>query len=190
MRNLTRGEVVEPDQKLFTVADLSDVWVIANVPEKDVTFIKKDQTVDMVAAAYPHALFSGTITYVGDVLDPATRTMRVRITAPNPHRLLKPEMFALVVVIGKSDPLMSLSAKDSPGILTATLSSKVIYCGRPFRALNSNVSGPGQNLSMSLAATSGTSLVMAFRSATPHIAPKVLTVSYSGPGPSGTAKGP
>jgi cobalt-zinc-cadmium efflux system membrane fusion protein len=96
MRNLTRGEVVETSQKLFTVADLSDVWVIANVPEKDVAFIRKDQTVEMVAAAYPHALFSGIVTYVGDVLDPATRTMRVRITAPNPGRVLKPEMFALV----------------------------------------------------------------------------------------------
>jgi cobalt-zinc-cadmium efflux system membrane fusion protein len=98
MRNITRGEVVETEQKLFTVADLSDVWVIANVPEKDVAFIRKGQTVEMVAAAYPHALFTGTVTYVGDVLDPATRTMRVRITAPNPDRLLKPEMFALVRV--------------------------------------------------------------------------------------------
>ena len=98
MRNITRGEVVETEQKLFTVADLSDVWVIANVPEKDIAFIRKDHTVEMVAAAYPHALFSGTITYIGDVLDPATRTMRVRITAPNPGRLLKPEMFAIVRV--------------------------------------------------------------------------------------------
>ncbi len=98
MRNLTRGEVVETDQQLFTVADLSDVWVIANVPEKDVAFVRKNDRVEMVAAAYPHALFHGTITYIGDVLDPATRTMRVRITAPNPDRLLKPEMFALVRV--------------------------------------------------------------------------------------------
>lgn len=104
MRNLTRGEVVETQQKLFTVADLSDVWVIANVPEKDVAFIRRDQTVEMVAAAYPHALFSGTITYVGDVLDPATRTMRVRITALNPGRLLKPEMFALVRVYATPEP--------------------------------------------------------------------------------------
>jgi cobalt-zinc-cadmium efflux system membrane fusion protein len=104
MRNITRGEVVETEQKLFTVADLSDVWVIANVPEKDVGFIRKDQPVEIVAAAYPHALFTGTITYVGDVLDPATRTMRVRITAPNPGRLLKPEMFALVRVYAAPEP--------------------------------------------------------------------------------------
>ena len=46
MRNITRGEVVETEQKLFTVADLSNVWVIGNVPEKDVQFIRKDQTVE------------------------------------------------------------------------------------------------------------------------------------------------
>lgn len=98
MRNITRGEVVETHQKFFTVADLSDVWVVANVPEKDVHFVRKDQGVAVVAAAYPRAVFSGTITYIGDVLDPATRTMRLRVTVPNPEKLLKPEMFALVRV--------------------------------------------------------------------------------------------
>lgn len=98
MRNLTRGEVVETDQKLFTVANLTDVWVIGNVPEKDLQFIRKDQKVNVVLAAYPHAIVTGTITYIGDVLDPATRTMRIRVTVPNPDRLLKPEMFAIVSV--------------------------------------------------------------------------------------------
>lgn len=104
MRNLTRGEVVETHQKVFAVANLSHVWVMANVPEKDVEYIRKDQRVDIVAAAYPHALFSGTVTYIGDVLDPATRTLRVRVTAPNPGMRLKPEMFALVRVYADPDP--------------------------------------------------------------------------------------
>jgi len=98
MRNITRGEVVETQQKFFTVADLSDVWVVGNVPEKDVQFIRKDQKVDVIASAYPHAIFPGTISYIGDVLDPATRSMRLRVTVPNPDRLLKPEMFATVRV--------------------------------------------------------------------------------------------
>lgn len=98
MRNITRGEVVETQQKLFTVADLSDVWVVGNVPEKDVQHIRKDQKADVIVSAYPHAIFPGTITYVSDVLDPATRTMRLRVTVPNPDRLLKPEMFATVRV--------------------------------------------------------------------------------------------
>lgn len=104
MRNVTQGEVVETQHKLFTVADLSDVWVFANVPEKDMQFIRKDQTVEVVAAAYPHALFKGRITYVGDVLDPVTRTMPARVTVPNPDRLLKPEMFAIVRVYAEPDP--------------------------------------------------------------------------------------
>lgn len=118
-RNLTQGEVVETEQKLFTVANLTDVWVIGNVPEKDVQFIRKDQRVNVVVAAYPHAIFSGTITYVGDVLDPATRTMSLRVTVPNPDRLLKPEMFAIISVYGTSSkdalsvPLAAL--QDGPG---------------------------------------------------------------------------
>ena len=103
-RNITRGEVVETNQKLFTVANLTDVWVIGNVPEKDVRFISKDQKVNVVLAAYPHAIFTGTITYVGDVLDPATRTMSLRVSVPNPERLLKPEMFAIIRVYAPPNP--------------------------------------------------------------------------------------
>ena len=98
MRNITRGEVVETSQKCFTVADLSDVWVIASVPEKEVRFVRPDGMVDVLVAAYPHALFSGKITHISDVLDPATRTMRLRVTVNNPDRMLKPEMFAIVHV--------------------------------------------------------------------------------------------
>ena len=104
MRNITRGEVVETHQTVFTVADLSDVWVVGNVPEKDVQYIRKDQKVDVIVAAYPHAIMQGTITYLGDVLDPTTRTMRLRVTVPNPDRLLKPEMFAIVRVHAASSP--------------------------------------------------------------------------------------
>ena len=111
MRKITRGEVVETQQKLFTVADLSDVWVVGNVPEKDVQFIRKDQKVNVIVSAYPHAIIPGTITYVGDVLDPATRTMRLRVTVLNPDRLLKPEMFATVLVY----------AAETPDVLTVPL---------------------------------------------------------------------
>lgn len=104
MRNITRGEVVETNQKFFTVADLSDVWVVGNVPEKDVQFISRDQKVDVIVSAYPHAIFPGTITYVSDVLDPATRTMRLRVTVPNPGHMLKPEMFATVRVYAAPNP--------------------------------------------------------------------------------------
>jgi cobalt-zinc-cadmium efflux system membrane fusion protein len=104
MRNITRGEVVETDEKLFTVADLSHVWVVGSVPEKDVRFIHKDQTVEVAVAAYPHLTFPGTITYISDMLDPATRTMRLRVTVDNRERKLKPEMFATVRVYADPQP--------------------------------------------------------------------------------------
>jgi membrane fusion protein, heavy metal efflux system len=108
MRNLTRGEVVEIGRTIFAVADLSDVWVVGNVPEKDVQFIHRDQSVEVRITAYPNKVFPGTITYVGDVLDAATRTMRLRITVPNPKKLLKPEMFATVRVYAEPAPEMAM----------------------------------------------------------------------------------
>jgi cobalt-zinc-cadmium efflux system membrane fusion protein len=106
-RNLTKGEVVEVTEKLFTVADLSEVWVLANIPEKDITFIRTEaatdktgveQLVEVLLTAYPGEVFHGKITYVGDVLDVATRTMNLRLELPNPHRKLKPEMYATIRV--------------------------------------------------------------------------------------------
>lgn len=103
-RNIARGEVVETTHKLFAVADLSNVWVIANVPEKDVRLIRHGQPVEVRLTAYPQEVFHGTITYIGDVLDPATRTMRLRVVVPNPDRRLKPEMFAVVRIYTNTEP--------------------------------------------------------------------------------------
>ena len=103
-RNLTKGEVVEVTEKLFTVADLSDVWVLANIPEKDIPFIKHQgssgpsQVVEVLVNAYPDEVFHGKVTYVGDVLDAKTRTMNLRLELPNAERKLKPEMYATIRV--------------------------------------------------------------------------------------------
>jgi cobalt-zinc-cadmium efflux system membrane fusion protein len=108
VRNLTKGEVVETTEKLFVVADLSEVWVIANIPEKDIPYIHQDQlkhgqTVEILLTPYPDQVFHGKITYVGDVLDIGTRTMRLRIELPNPERKLKPEMYATIRVYSDSE---------------------------------------------------------------------------------------
>lgn len=107
LRNLTKGEVVETTEKLFIVADLSEVWVTANIPEKDIPFIYHEhpdrQFVEVRVSAYPHEIFHGKITYVGDVLDPATRTMRLRLELPNHQRRLKPEMFATVRIYSEPE---------------------------------------------------------------------------------------
>ena len=101
VRNLTKGEVVETTEKLFVVADLSEVWVHANIPEKDIPYVYTDsrtpaQVAEVRVSSYPDEVFNAKITYVGDVLDPSTRTMRIRLELPNPHRKLKPSMYATV----------------------------------------------------------------------------------------------
>ena len=108
-RNLTRGEVVETTEILFVVADLSDVWVRANIPEKDIQFVYSVHASGGTQAevrinAYPREIFKGTITYIGDVLDPVTRTMQLRLELPNPERRLKPEMFATIRLFSESQP--------------------------------------------------------------------------------------
>ncbi len=103
-RNVTRGEVVETTEKLFVVADLSEVWVVANIPEKDIPYIRPNGTAEVRVAAYPDDVFTAKITYVGDVLDPTTRTMSVRLELPNPQGRLKPEMFATVRIHSETEP--------------------------------------------------------------------------------------
>src|SRR5262245_20206428 len=100
-RDLTKGEVVETTHKLFVVADLSTLWVVGNVSEKDISFMQRaavvpNQPVEVHVASYPNEVFQGTISYVGDVIDIATRTMAVRLILDNSDGHLKPEMFATV----------------------------------------------------------------------------------------------
>jgi cobalt-zinc-cadmium efflux system membrane fusion protein len=108
-RKLTRGEVVETTEKLFVIADLSEVWVQANIPEKDIPFAHSlhasgGTQVEVRINAYPKEVFNGTITYVGDVLDPVTRTMQLRIELPNKEGRLKPEMFATIRLFSEAQP--------------------------------------------------------------------------------------
>ncbi len=108
-RNLTRGEVVETTETLFIIADLSEVWVLANIPEKDIGFIHSNHRpggtpTEIRINAYPQEVFTGTVTYIADVLDPVTRTMQLRVEIPNPDGRLKPEMFAKIRLFSESKP--------------------------------------------------------------------------------------
>ncbi len=94
--NAAPGETIGTDDEVMTVADLSTVWVQADVYEKDIHSVRQGQQAEVMVASYPDAVFTGRITYVSDVLDPNTRTAKVRIEVPNPRGLLKLEMFATV----------------------------------------------------------------------------------------------
>ena len=94
----------DPAAVLMTVADLSAIWVTANVPEKDIqrVAVGEDATIDF--AAYPGEHFTGRVAFIGEVLTPETRSVRVRIELGNPGGRLKPGMFARVTLRDKEVP--------------------------------------------------------------------------------------
>lgn len=97
-RSVTVGQLVgaDPAQMLYTIADLNVLQVVAEVYERDLSRVAKGIPVSVTVEAYPGETFSGTIAYVGDVVDPNTRTIRVRCSVTNRGLKLKPEMFARV----------------------------------------------------------------------------------------------
>jgi membrane fusion protein, heavy metal efflux system len=79
---------------ILTVADLSTVWVAADVPEDQVRFAKVGNPVHITMNAYPGEVFEGRVMRIGDVVDPQTRTVKVRAQLANPNGRFRPEMFA------------------------------------------------------------------------------------------------
>lgn len=107
-RNIVVGEVVGTTETLFVIADLSHMWVIADVPENDVPFLPtkgtpRAEAVEVRLPSYPNEVFRGPITYVGNVVDPRTRTLRVRLELPNPDYRLKAEMYAMIRLYSESE---------------------------------------------------------------------------------------
>jgi len=95
-KNATEGMRFMPGEMLFRLADLSSVWMLAEVFEQDLAFIRPGQTASIVVAAYPDRVFAGKVAFVYPTLMNATRTARVRIELANRDALLKPEMFGTV----------------------------------------------------------------------------------------------
>jgi Cu(I)/Ag(I) efflux system membrane fusion protein len=92
------GHVVEVGGTMFHVADLSTLWVLADIYEKDLANIKPGLPADIEVAAYPSEKFNGRLTTIFDVLDETTRTVKARIEVENPSSKLKPQMFATVTL--------------------------------------------------------------------------------------------
>lgn len=93
-----RGMRVDPGMALFRLADLSVVWVIADVYEYELPFIRLGQPATVQLTHLPGERFTGKATYIYPSLDPRTRTARVRVEIPNRGGRLKPEMYAEVVI--------------------------------------------------------------------------------------------
>lgn len=112
-RNASHGEMATPADTLFTVADLSEVWIELDIFERDLARVKRGQSVAVLVSAYPSRSFPGRIVYVGDVLDPAKRTVRARVEIPNRDGALKPGMFATANIQVGGGPPMAVVPQDA-----------------------------------------------------------------------------
>jgi cobalt-zinc-cadmium efflux system membrane fusion protein len=99
-RKVSVGQVVEPSDQLYTVADLSSVWIVGDVPEQSARGVKIDQHVEIYIPALGDVRLIGRIVFVAETVDPETRTVMVRTLVDNEFRALKPAMLARMYITG------------------------------------------------------------------------------------------
>ena len=87
---------VTPDMELYSIADLSRIWATAEIYEYEVPYVRVGQQAEMDLSYFPGKPYSGRVTYIYPMVDPQTRTVKVRLEFANPHFTLKPQMFAEV----------------------------------------------------------------------------------------------
>lgn len=102
-KNIIEGQMARAGDELFRLADLSSIWVIADVAEQDLAQVKVGAPVKLGFRAYPGEAFDGKVTFILHELDAATRTAKVRIEVKNPDHRLKHEMFADVTIDAGAD---------------------------------------------------------------------------------------
>jgi Cu(I)/Ag(I) efflux system membrane fusion protein len=97
-KHATEGTYVQTGSPIYTIADLSEVWVKLDVYEADMMWVRYGQEVEFTTEAYPGQVFKGKITFISPTLDAATRTVKLRVNVDNMDGKLKPEMFVRAVV--------------------------------------------------------------------------------------------
>ena len=147
------GELSDPSKSLYTVADLSSVWVMVDINEKDLARIHRGQAAIVTVGAFPDMKLKGRITYIADLVDQATRTVKARVEVANPGRKLKPEMFATVeltlpadappVVAVPEDALQDLDGKKVVFVAegAAEFAARQVQAGRTAGGLVEIISG-------------------------------------------------
>ena len=131
-KNVNVGQVVDPTEDIFTIAMLNEVWGVAQVPERQIGFLKEGDDLLIDVPAYEDKSVEGEITYLGDIVDPVTRTVTIRTEIDNAHGLLKPDMLITMKVSGKSIekvgvPINAIvSIDDIPNIFVKTGENKFL----------------------------------------------------------------
>ena len=140
-RSVNPGEVIEANKELMRVTDLSTVWVVGQVYEKDLATIRVGSGANITSDAYPSRVFRGRISYVDPKVDPATRTAQVRIELANPGQMFKIGMYFNVAfaTLGVSEKTMPIVPKDAvqtignQQVVFATTDKENEFVMRPIR---------------------------------------------------------
>lgn len=106
-RSITIGQIIQPAEVAFLVADLSNVWLVADVPEQNASSLAVGKQVDAVVPVYPDEVIKGKISFVSATVNAETRTVRARMNLPNLHGRYKPAMLATMVL--KDQPQRQLT---------------------------------------------------------------------------------
>lgn len=105
------GELATPDKPLFTISDLSNIWVEGNLSDRQIGLVRLGMPAEVTVDAYPGETFKGKVTYLGGALDPTTRTLLARVEIANVDLRLKPQMFARMAIrTGESRPQHTVPA--------------------------------------------------------------------------------
>lgn len=102
-KRVNLGDYIKQGEALYEIADLSKVWVLFDVYESDMSWIKKGDAVSYTIQSLPGKTFNGAISYIDPVIDPKTRVAKARIETANKELLLKPEMFASGTIESKTN---------------------------------------------------------------------------------------
>ncbi|MFQ6037215.1 MAG: efflux RND transporter periplasmic adaptor subunit [Candidatus Aminicenantales bacterium] len=100
-KNALEGKYVKEGENLYRIADLSHLWVLADIYESELSWIKQGQEVEIRTAAFPGERFTGRISFIDPYLNPKTRSVKVRVDVPNPWLKLKPGMYVDVFIRSK-----------------------------------------------------------------------------------------
>jgi len=93
-RKVTLGQIVASAETVFEIADLSNVWLVADVPEEASGNLRVGNIVEANATAFPDVRIRGKLAFVSSIVNPQTRTVQVRMDLPNPNHKYKPDMLA------------------------------------------------------------------------------------------------
>ncbi len=123
------GQYVTPRTELYMIVDLSRVWVYADIYEYELPWVQVGDEVEMTLAGIPGRTFTGELDYIYPYAEARTRSIKVRLAFDNPDLLLKPEMFAEVVI--KSDKLVDTIVIPSEAVIRSGKSNRVFVVRAP-----------------------------------------------------------